>query len=379
MAHSGIGLWISLRNNSIVCLYHTETFRHLQDINVASNVSRILGNNHDSRTVKVTTLAASKGLLWVGTNTGIALTIPLPRLEGVPIISGRANVSYHAHSGPITFFLTLQIRTRPVLAPPAISVVTQPQPRETIQEESENESASSHLEINGKSTANNRATQFNTVPKVRTASVESPLTARRKAKEASPSFHKRMTRTLPRSHATLSATECDIFGLYGELMNVKDYEEAEGTGLGGTGTVTSMYETLRRSDPDLAAIPAKVSTLDRRLHMKAARPRSLDLSNWSVDSRSSMYTTSSGSEDSASHTIMANSMATHSQNSTVKRLQKNGDGLKSGLDAPRTVFTLSGGRGYLHLHKNQDGERKNSTPSPANTTDSHIILWEMKL
>ena len=175
MAHSGIGLWISLRNNSIVCLYHTETFRHLQDINVASNVSRILGNNHDSRTVKVTTLAASKGLLWVGTNTGIALTIPLPRLEGVPIISGRANVSYHAHSGPITFFLTLQIRTRPVLAPPAISVVTQPQPRETIQEESENELASSHLEINGKSTANNRATQFNTVPKVRTASVESPL------------------------------------------------------------------------------------------------------------------------------------------------------------------------------------------------------------
>ena len=32
----------------------------------------------------------------MGTNVGIALTIPLPRLEGVPIISGKANISYHA-------------------------------------------------------------------------------------------------------------------------------------------------------------------------------------------------------------------------------------------------------------------------------------------
>jgi hypothetical protein len=42
-----------------------------------------------------------QGLLWVGTNVGIALTIPLPRLEGVPIISGKANISYHAHFGPV--------------------------------------------------------------------------------------------------------------------------------------------------------------------------------------------------------------------------------------------------------------------------------------
>lgn len=30
MAHAGIGLWISLKNSSIICLYHTETFKHLQ-------------------------------------------------------------------------------------------------------------------------------------------------------------------------------------------------------------------------------------------------------------------------------------------------------------------------------------------------------------
>lgn len=60
--------------------------------------------------VSVTALLAGRGLLWVGTNVGIALTIPLPRLEGVPIISGRVNISYHAHYGPITFLLALQPR-----------------------------------------------------------------------------------------------------------------------------------------------------------------------------------------------------------------------------------------------------------------------------
>ena len=111
MAQSGVGLWVSLRNSSTICLYHTETFRHLQDINIASNVCRVLAARdvtQPQRSIHVTALMASRGLLWVGTNVGIALTVPLPRLEGVPIISGRANISYHAHYGPVTFFLNIQ-------------------------------------------------------------------------------------------------------------------------------------------------------------------------------------------------------------------------------------------------------------------------------
>jgi Rho guanine nucleotide exchange factor 10 len=41
MAHSGVGLWISLKNSSVICLYHSVTFRHLQDLNIASNVLRV--------------------------------------------------------------------------------------------------------------------------------------------------------------------------------------------------------------------------------------------------------------------------------------------------------------------------------------------------
>lgn len=142
----------------------------------------------------------------------------------------------------------------------------------------------------------------------------------------------------------------------GELMNVKGYDESEGRNIicseaGSTG----IYETLRRSDPDLAAIPNKVSTLDRRLHMKAARPRSLDLSNWSVDSRSSLYT-SSGSEDSASHahTIIPSitSCATTvtctdpaQRTMTIKRPpQQRNSSKPPGVDSPvpRTILILSG-------------------------------------
>lgn len=133
MAHSGIGLWISQKNSSTICLYHTETFKHLQDINIASIVMRGCGGtgklrlfifyfllmfltflgsrdsiNNNRSVVFVTSLLACKGLLWVGTNVGRVLTIPLPRLEGVPIISGRVNISYHAHFGPISFLLALQ-------------------------------------------------------------------------------------------------------------------------------------------------------------------------------------------------------------------------------------------------------------------------------
>lgn len=424
MAHSGIGLWISLRQSSTICLYHTETFRHLQDINVASNVNRLMTSG--SRTgsgrlqpVYVTALMASKGLLWVGTNVGIALSIPLPRLEGVPIISGRANVSHHAHSGPITFFLTLQMPAKspppPLATPPlpSAAIPIPPPASVTIHEESEGETTSSPSSMTAeKVPAQTLGVAGRDKLQLRaSSSFESPLMIRRRNREMTTN---RLSRTLPRGHvASLTAAECDIFGLYGELMNVKDFE-AEGDGVPGgsgvhSGAVGSMYETLRRSDPDLAAIPAKVSTLDRRLHMKASRPRSLDLSNWSVDSRSSLYTTSSGSEDSASHhggstltpgsTLPSSSMSSATV-STLKRdgqqhqqAGRPGHSSSSGPDAPRTVLTLSGGRGYVYplsskvagpqaQQPDSTEQRKSSVPSPGssnNGNDAHIILWEMKL
>ena len=52
----------------------------------------------------VTCIAASTGLLWIGTNVGLILTLPLPRLnDGVPLYRGRPSVAYHAHRGPVRY------------------------------------------------------------------------------------------------------------------------------------------------------------------------------------------------------------------------------------------------------------------------------------
>lgn len=59
--------------------------------------------------VYVTTFLACHGSLWVGTNTGVIVNFPLPRLEGVPLVNGPAMVSYHAHYSPIRFLTSMEI------------------------------------------------------------------------------------------------------------------------------------------------------------------------------------------------------------------------------------------------------------------------------
>lgn len=344
MAHSGVGLWISLKNSSVICLYHTESFKHLQDINIATNVLRVTSNQRDSisssnnntSSVFVTALMACKGLLWVGTNVGIALTIPLPRLEGVPIISGAVNISYHAHFGPVSFFLPLLVRNynfppppkvespTPLSPEPATSAVNSPlmtpepanDPNMEMKltdgvpsaKEQKEDQSSSESKVSLRKKLEKEFTENSRLSKI--SITNSPVVQRRR-KISVQDMARGGSKTLPRglgSAAFFSNTinsntssihnsdhGCDVFGLYGNLIKVKeDYDAEEGQG----NLMDPTYESLRRSDPELAAIPAKMSTLDRRLKMKVSRPRSLDLSNWSVDSRSSSMYTSSGSEES---------------------------------------------------------------------------------
>lgn len=188
---------------------------------------------------------------------------------------------------------------------------------------------------------------------------------------------------------------------------MKDYDGEE--------TVTDpAYESLRRSDPELAAIPGKVSTLDRQLRLKASRPRSLDLSNWSVDSRTSSLYTSSGSEDSrpvsrqnsmASETQahVASQSASQSQQQNLSPQpspahQQSANKTKSkpkdrSVEGPRkTVITLMGGRGYVNWRQsccpsnndrrrnsNVTGANSNAICKEPNSSDAHLVVWEMKL
>ncbi|XP_075157814.1 uncharacterized protein LOC142231079 [Haematobia irritans] len=540
MAHSGIGLWISLKNSTMLCLYHTETFKHLQDINIASSVLRSDGKKEqavNNSAIYVTALMACKGLLWVGTNVGIAVTIPLPRLEGVPIISGGISMSCHAHFGPITFLLPLIPKVYPSYKPAAatassapLALNASPEPtvvgpsmgddlqlpaidadpkklteadldetsvilrRDLAKDETGSGSASPsplmlrELSVEGadSTTSSPRCSKLDKQnsldqsfsAKIRASLANSPAFHRKRFRDLS-SESARMSKTLPRglgsagyfqsglnsNTSTLSHTEhgyCDVYGLYGKLIFVKEDYDAEEGNQGNL--MDMMYEGMRRSDPELAAIPGRVTTLDRRLRMKASRPRSLDLSNWSVDSKSSSLYTSSGSEESmgirffggrsvsrnsssASHKTSGNGsdLGNISENGLMTDLHyshstpKSDDGFKlmqqnkataaagatatstvttsttpppaatatlkrkqkqtakqqqqQQADGPRTIITLTGGRGYWrhvwYSNSNSPGHKSSSSsgslssgassPLIANSNDAHIVIWEKKL
>lgn len=151
--------------------------------------------------------------------------------------------------------------------------------------------------------------------------------------------------------------------------------------------------------------------------MKLTRPRSLDLSNWSVDSHTSSLYTSSGSEENLSlkvgklsrnsstasrngpyeASMLANGTSTvqavpetstpNVQHTKAKPSIKKSSKTISQADQPkRTVLTLMGGRGYVNWKQmtersSNDKSQKSSTyaSKDPNNTDAHIVLWEMKL
>lgn len=450
MQHTGVGIWISLKRSSIIKLYHAETFKHLQDLNIGPHILRLTSSSTSSNSsanaakspsIFVTALQACKGLLWVGTNTGISCTIPLPRVDGgYPLISETVNISYHAHCGPVTFFL-------PLLSRPdgnGIQTSTKTEPKKEL------------LETN---TFSNVKSNDN-IP-------HNPIVLRKKScckNNDSPNDSIRKCKTLPRGFSGISSqlmrsssssgssqngydVGFELFGMYSDLLNIKDdsfcgNNTTTSNNKRNSGTILNSFRRVS-SDPDLADISFKVGTLDRRMKMKIGRPRSLDLSDWSVSRSSSVYSSSSESEgsmeakfrslsrnsSSASHKfdggnlceikeIDAMNLTSTSQisenlstNLTEKSLTME-EGSSSSIRNKRStdliknirnssILMLMGGRGYVnwknvfnsHSNSNQRGNnfadvilkhsRSNSltvnTYKLLNSTDGNIIIWEKKI
>ncbi|XP_026327744.1 rho guanine nucleotide exchange factor 10 isoform X1 [Hyposmocoma kahamanoa] len=394
LAHSGVGLWTAFSDSTYVSLYHAETFEHLQNIDIAADVAKTIGAREGSKPAYVSTLLAGQGLLWVGTTAGVTVTVPLPKLEGLPLIGGHIAVSYHAHAGPVTFLLSLLPESREV----DVNVVRRNLSNvralaETTHEEETKEDDKPKLE---------RRISEELSP-YRPQRVQSAVVRRKKPGDV------RLSKTLPKC-ANLNA--CDVYGLFGDLMFVKDcVGEADVNGSGG--------EALRRSDPELAAIPFRVSTLDRRLRMRAGRPRSLDLSSWSVDSRASSLCTSSGSEESMalrgvsrtssgasgaanlapvaastpesssgkssasersiSRSDSANAPEKKTASKSVARSLRGADYIVGESAVRRSVVTVMGGRGYVDWRQTAEASERPAPAAEPNPKDAHLILWEMRL
>ena len=328
-------------------------------------------------------LAAANGLLWVGTYVGIALTIPLPRLEGVPIISGKANISYHAHFGPVRMFLPLQPK---VHASEPISTKR----HHAIPEESASQTKPTYK----KQISEGVITSVPSTPQLNKQFASSVM---RSKSNVNPKEHiRKSSKTLPRGFTIGPGSDSSgesVFGLYGDLMNVEEYD------CDSTNNIEGSKKDIHKSDPELDTIPYRIGTLDRRVTMKSNRPRSLDLSSWSVESKASFHTTSSSENDGSQKTSPSvsrtascasdsntseSSWTTSKTNSTTLSRTLTQDGkskeLKSKHDiVQRTVTTLMGGRGYIQWRATHLERNKTSHLAQINNSDAYLVIWDHKL
>ncbi|XP_019117682.2 rho guanine nucleotide exchange factor 10 isoform X3 [Larimichthys crocea] len=128
MVVAGVGIWIAFSSGSTLRLFHTETLEHLQDINIATPVHHTMPGN---QRVSVSSLLVCHGLLLVGTNLGVTVALSVPRLQGIPKVTGRGMVSLHAHNGPVKFLtVAAAVCNRPSALPSSTSS-TLVQPTET--------------------------------------------------------------------------------------------------------------------------------------------------------------------------------------------------------------------------------------------------------
>ncbi|XP_048877640.1 rho guanine nucleotide exchange factor 10-like protein [Brienomyrus brachyistius] len=102
MVRAGGGVWMAFSESSSIRLFHTETLALLQEINISTPSAFLSPGQAGDR---VTSLMVCQGLLWVGTSLGIIITLPVPRLEGIPIIRGKGMTSLNAHCGPVNFLV----------------------------------------------------------------------------------------------------------------------------------------------------------------------------------------------------------------------------------------------------------------------------------
>ncbi|KAM4891881.1 C-Jun-amino-terminal kinase-interacting protein 3 isoform 7-T7 [Sylvia borin] len=78
LAWIGDGVWVSIRLDSTLRLYHAHSHQHLQDVDIEPYVSKMLGTGKLGFSfVRITALLIAGNRLWVGTGNGVVISIPL--------------------------------------------------------------------------------------------------------------------------------------------------------------------------------------------------------------------------------------------------------------------------------------------------------------
>uniref|UniRef100_A0A8C9TCJ1 C-Jun-amino-terminal kinase-interacting protein 4 n=1 Tax=Scleropages formosus TaxID=113540 RepID=A0A8C9TCJ1_SCLFO len=89
LAWVGDGIWVSIRLDSTLRLFHAHTYQHLQDVDIEPYVSKMLGTGKLGFSfVRITALMVSCNRLWVGTGNGVIISIPLTEMNKVTAGTG---------------------------------------------------------------------------------------------------------------------------------------------------------------------------------------------------------------------------------------------------------------------------------------------------
>jgi len=136
LAWLGEGVWVSIRLDSTLRLYHAHTYQHLQDVDIEPYVSKMLGTGKLGFSfVRITALLISSNRLWIGTGNGVIISVPLsesgggntaaivPRGTSLPGTGVRiapipgsyvpyctmahAQLSFHGHRDAVKFFVSV--------------------------------------------------------------------------------------------------------------------------------------------------------------------------------------------------------------------------------------------------------------------------------
>ncbi|XP_067332291.1 C-Jun-amino-terminal kinase-interacting protein 3 isoform X21 [Channa argus] len=134
LAWIGDGVWVSIRLDSTLRLYHAHTHQHLQDVDIEPYVSKMLGTGKLGFSfVRITALLIGGNRLWVGTGNGVIISIPLTETNKVsPTSAGgvihvysddcsekssgsfipycsmaQAQLCFHGHRDAVKFFVSV--------------------------------------------------------------------------------------------------------------------------------------------------------------------------------------------------------------------------------------------------------------------------------
>ncbi|CAB1444658.1 unnamed protein product [Pleuronectes platessa] len=100
LAWIGDGVWVSIRLDSTLRLYHAHTHQHLQDVDIEPYVSKMLGTGKLGFSfVRITALLIGGNRLWVGTGNGVIISIPLTETNKVSPTSSTGVIHVYGDDG----------------------------------------------------------------------------------------------------------------------------------------------------------------------------------------------------------------------------------------------------------------------------------------